>query len=169
MSGLPPSLDSSNLNSFGFATGTLAISGTPQASDIGTHKLQITAQNGVGTPAQQTLTVQVLPFNSTASASLLSNWVLSRDANNNVVATVVVANAGTTAEQNVAITSAKIGMVIGTVSPSEVASIASGSTATFKILFPAASVGASGSGGVLALSGTYKGGTFNDAGRILLP
>ncbi len=169
VSGLPTTLAASNLNSFGFATGTLTLSGTPQASDVGTHKVQITAQNGVGNPGQQTLTLQVLPSTLSSSASLLSNWVFSRDANNNVLATVVVTNDGTATAQNVSITAAKIGTVSGIVSPSEVASIASKSTATFEILFPGSTVGGSGTPRVISLSGTYTGGTFNNAGRIVLP
>jgi hypothetical protein len=168
-SGLPTSLTANNLNGAGLATGTLTISGTPQASDVGTHKIQIAAQNGVGTPGQQTLTLQVLPANLSSSVSLLTNWVLSRDASNNVVATVVVTNDGLAAEQNVAITRATIGAASGAVAPSQVASIAPGATATFEILFPGASLGTSGSAGVLSLSGTYAGGSFNNAGRIVLP
>jgi hypothetical protein len=61
VNGLPQSLHASNLNVLGLATGTLAISGNLQSGDIGTHKVQITAQNAVGSPAQQTLTLQVFP------------------------------------------------------------------------------------------------------------
>jgi len=170
VSGLPQSLQASNKNVFGLASGTLAISGTPQAADVGTHKVQITAQNGVGTPAQQTLTLVVFPGGTTsASIDLVSTFVLSRDANNDVVATVVVANSGTGTAQNVTITSAKIGAVVGTPTPAEVASIGPSSTATFTIVFPAASMGATGTSGVLSLSGAYTGGSFSSGGRLVLP
>jgi hypothetical protein len=169
VSGLPASLQSSNLNSAGFATGTLSISGTPAAGDVGTHKVQITAQNAVGSPAQQTLTVQVLPFTPTSAVDLVSTTTLARDVNQNVVATVVVANGGSSAAQNVAITSAKIGSVGGTVSPVSVASIGSASSATFTVTFPGSSLGASGTLTSLILSGSYNGGTFNSGGRIVLP
>jgi len=110
----------------------------------------------------------VIPYNPTAAVSLLSVWALSRDASNNVIASVVVANSGSQTAQNVSITSAAIGSVAG-VFPSAAASIAGGSSATFQIQFPGASLGASGSPNVLSLSGTYTGGSFNNAGRIVLP
>jgi hypothetical protein len=169
VSGLPSSLQASNFNSVGLRTGTLTISGTPATTDVGTHKVQITIQNGVGSPAPQTLTLQVIPNNPTTAISLLSVWTLSRDASNNVIATIVVPNNGSQTAQNVSITSAKIGSVAGVVSPSAIASIPPESSATFRIQFPAASLGASGSPNVLSLSGTYTGGTFNNAGRIVLP
>ena len=96
-------------------------------------------------------------------------WTLSRDASTNIIATVVVPNNGSQTAENVSITSAKIGSVAGVVSPTAIASIPAESTATFRIQFPAASLGASGSPNVLSLSGTYTGGTFNNAGRIVLP
>jgi hypothetical protein len=169
VSGLPPGLQASNLNSAGLSTGTLTISGTPGQFASGSSKVQITAQNAVGATAQQTLTLQIFQYNPTSPVNLVSNWALSRDASNNVIATVVVANGGSTAAQNVAITSAKIGTAAGTVSPSSVATIAPESTATFKIQFPAASIGSSGSPGAVSLSGAYTGGTFSTAGRIVLP
>ena len=169
VSGLPASLQASNFNGVGLRTGTLTISGTPAAADVGTHKVQITIQNGVGSPAPQTLTLQVIPNNPTTAVSLLSMWTLSRDASNNVIATVVVPNNGSQTAENVSITSAKIGSVAGVVSPSAIASIPAESSATFRIQFPAALLGTSGSPNVLILSGTYTGGTFNNAGRIVLP
>ena len=59
VTGLPSSLRASNLNAQGFATGTLMIQGTPSAADAGNHTVVITAQNGVGLPAQQTLTLRI--------------------------------------------------------------------------------------------------------------
>lgn len=112
---------------------------------------QIT-QNGVGTVAQKTLTSQVYPLNGSGGANLLTSSTLGRDASNNVVVTLVVANAGGTAAQNVAIASAKIGAVSGTVYPASVASIAPAGTATFTITFPAASVGSHGTLSSLVVS-----------------
>jgi hypothetical protein len=168
VAGLPASLRASNLNTVGFATGTLKIQGTPLPGDAGTHQIQITAQNGVGSVSRQTLTLQIMPYKPAAPVNLLSNWTLTRNATN-IIATVVLANNGSAVAQNVTLTSAKIGLVSGTVSPSKVASIPPASTATFSILFPATSVGAQGSPGVLALSGSYTGGTFSNAGRVVLP
>jgi hypothetical protein len=53
ITGLPADLHVSNLNPQGLATRTLIIEGTPSAADAGTYQVQITAQNGVGVPAQQ--------------------------------------------------------------------------------------------------------------------
>ena len=169
VSGLPASLQASNFSGVGLRSGTLTITGTPSASDVATRKVQITVQNGVGAPVQQSLTLQIIPSNPSASVSLLSTWTLSRDASNNVIATVVIPNNGSQGAQNVTITSAKIGSVSGAVAPTQVASIPAGSSATFRIQFPGASLGATGSSNVLSLSGTYAGGTFNNAGRIVLP
>lgn len=167
--GVPSSLTVSNRNPNGFATGTLTIQGTPAPSDLGTHQVQITAQNGVGGIARQTLTLQVLAYNPASQVNLLSSWTLTRDSSNNVIATVVLANNGSVAAQNVILSTAKIGTASGTVLPAVVPMIPAESTATLSIVFPAAAVGAHGSAGVLTLSGSFTGGTFNNAGRIALP
>lgn len=104
VSGLPSSLSATNLSAQGLATGGLSVSGTPQASDVGSRTVQIGALNGVGPGAQQALTLRIFPFNPATPVNLITSSVLSRDANNNVVATVVVANGGSAAAQNVAIT-----------------------------------------------------------------
>jgi hypothetical protein len=67
--GLPADLQFSNLNQAGFATGTLTIQGTPSAGDAGVRAVQITAQNGVGTTARQTILLNILPFTASAPAS----------------------------------------------------------------------------------------------------
>jgi hypothetical protein len=61
VTGLPPTLRASNLNPDGFATGSLSIEGSPLPDDVGSHFVQITAQNGVGEIARQSLTLQVVP------------------------------------------------------------------------------------------------------------
>jgi hypothetical protein len=167
--GLPASLQASNLNPAGEATGTLAISGTPQTGDVGLHKVQIKASNAVGNPASQTLLLYVFPYSPAAPVDLTAESALARDSAKDVIATVVVANGGSAAAQNVALTAVKLGGVLGTVSPVAVASIGAASTAAFKVLFPAASVGASGSPSFLSISGSYTGGTFNSAARVVLP
>ena len=53
--GLPPGFTYTNLNPQGYATGTLTIQGTPTAA--GVSRVRITANNGVGTPAQRLLTM----------------------------------------------------------------------------------------------------------------
>ena len=78
----------------------------------------------------------MIPYSPTTAVSLLSIWTLSRDANNNVIASVVVANNGSQTAQNVSITSATIGSVAGVVSPSAVASIPGGSSGAFHDSIP---------------------------------
>jgi hypothetical protein len=77
LTGLPPNFQASNLNPQGFATGTLTIEGTPSASDVGKYQVQITAQNGVGSIAQQTLKLEITapppPTSSTTTTSSTSS------------------------------------------------------------------------------------------------
>lgn len=167
--GLPTSLHASNLDAQGYATGSLTIQGTPTPGDAFTHKVQLTAQNAVGAAAQETLTLQVFPFNPSATVSIVPTAVFSRDANNNVLATVVIANTGNGAAQNVTITSVKIGAVAGSVVPVTIASLPSVSTATVSFVFPAGSLAASGTANVFTISGSYTGGTFSTGSRIVLP
>jgi hypothetical protein len=68
VTGLPAGLQFSNLTPAGFASGTLTIQGTPSAGDVGTHQVQITAQNGVGSTAQQTLELDVITLTGAAPA-----------------------------------------------------------------------------------------------------
>src|SRR5262249_57646763 len=65
--GLRSGLDASNLNAKNFATGTLTIEGAPTAA--GTYPVQLTAVNGVGAPAQQTLMLTVVSLSGPAPAS----------------------------------------------------------------------------------------------------
>jgi hypothetical protein len=69
VSGLPADLQFSNLNPAGFATGTLIIQGTPSASDAGTRGVQITAQNGLGSIARQSILLDILPLTAPAPDS----------------------------------------------------------------------------------------------------
>jgi hypothetical protein len=62
VTGLPPGLQYSGLDPAGYATGTLAISGNPSASERGTHIITIKAINGVGGPgfaAEKSLTLYI--------------------------------------------------------------------------------------------------------------
>ncbi len=69
VTGLPPSLKASNLNPQGFATGTVTIQGTPLLGDAGRRLVQITARNGVGATAQQTLTLNIVKLMGLVPAS----------------------------------------------------------------------------------------------------
>jgi hypothetical protein len=69
ITGLPADLAYSNLNATGLATGTLTIQGTPSVGDAGMHQVQITAQNGVGLTAQQTLALNTIKITGPAPTS----------------------------------------------------------------------------------------------------
>lgn len=69
VTGVPADLQFSNLNPRGQLTGTLTIQGTPSAADVGLHPVTITAQNGVGAPAQQTLLLDIVQITAPAPAS----------------------------------------------------------------------------------------------------
>ena len=69
VTGLPASLTFSNLNLQGFATGTFTIQGTPSGADAGSHQVKITAQNGVGIAAQQTLMLNIVGITGVAPTS----------------------------------------------------------------------------------------------------
>jgi hypothetical protein len=106
----------------------------------------------------------------TQPVQLITTQVLSRDTSNNLVAAITVANAGSSAAQNVVLTSVQIGTVAaGTITPASVASIGSGNTATFTATFPAASVPNSGTATAISLAGAYTGGTISSAAGVVLP
>jgi hypothetical protein len=69
VTGLPADLQFSNLNPQGLSTGTLTIQGTPSAADAGVHQVQITAQNGVGSTAQQTLMLNIVSITGASPTS----------------------------------------------------------------------------------------------------
>jgi hypothetical protein len=69
VTGLPADLQFSNLNAENFATGTLTIQGTPSAGDAGVHQVTITAMNGVGVVATQTLTLNIVSITGQAPKS----------------------------------------------------------------------------------------------------
>ncbi len=169
VSGLPASLRAGNLNPAGYTTGTLSIFGTPTTADVGTRRVTVSAFNTIGgAPVNQTLTLQVWPYNPTAPVNLLSTWALARDGAQ-VRATVVIANNGSQAAENVSLSTARIGTATASIFPGQLPSIPAGGTGTFYLTFPASALGPTGSGGVLSLSGSYRGGTFGTSGRIVLP
>jgi hypothetical protein len=67
VTGLPSGLRISKLNAQNFATGTLTIQGT--TTGAGTYPVQITAVNGVGAPAHQTLMLNVISLSGPAPVS----------------------------------------------------------------------------------------------------
>jgi hypothetical protein len=169
VSGLPPSLTASNRNALGHTTSTLRITGTPTAADVGTHRVTVGAFNTIGgVPVTQTLTLQVWPYNPIAPVSLLGTWTLAR-MDGQVRATVVIANNGSQDAQNVSLTGARIGSVTASIFPGQLPAIPAGGSGTFRLSFPASSLGAAGSAGVLSLTGSHSGGSFSNSGRIVLP
>ncbi|MBL8217509.1 MAG: hypothetical protein JNK87_42700, partial [Bryobacterales bacterium] len=165
--GLPPSLQASNLNEAGFPSGTLRISGTPASSEAGTYRVQVTAANGVGNPVQRILTLIVLPYAPTTSVQMLTTSSLTRDPAGNIVATVVVANAGRDAARNVALSSVRLNGVAGIIAPASVDSVPAASTATFTVQFPASA--ASAGVAVLSVAGSHSGGNFSSGARVVVP
>lgn len=165
--GLPASLQASNLNFAGFPTGTLRISGTPASTEVGTHRVQVTAANGVGTPAQRTVTLVVYPYAPTTSVNLLTNSAITRSTENTFVATVVVSNNGRDAAQRVVLNTVRLNGVAGSVLPASVASIAPASSATFTVRFPSNVVPSTTN--LLSITGSHAGGSFNSTARVALP
>jgi hypothetical protein len=105
VTGLPADLQFSNLNALGLATGTLTIQGTPSAADAGLHQVTITAQNGVGATAQQTLMLDIVKItgaapvsgtqcNGTYNGTFNSDVTLSAGQNCMFVAGGIVGNVG---------------------------------------------------------------------------
>jgi hypothetical protein len=144
--------------------GTVLPSGTNLVSAIFTP-----ADNTKYFVATQEVSITV-NLASTQPVQLITTQVLSRDASNNLVATITIANAGSSTAQNVALTSVQIGTVkAGTITPASVASIGSGKSATFTATFPAASVPNSGTATNISIAGAYTGGAINSAARVVLP
>lgn len=167
---LPASLQASNRTDSGAVSGNLRITGTPTAADIGTRRVQIRASNGIGTPALQELTLQILPAPTLANANLVAASAISRDANRNVVVTVSVANNGRTAANNVMLQTARLNNVTALqILPPSVASIPSAASALFTLVFPAASFPSNGVAGVLSISGSHSGGSFGSGARVVIP
>jgi len=69
VAGLPADLSATNVDALGFAGSTLTIQGTPSAGDAGAHQVYITAQNGVGQTATQTLTLDIVKVTGAAPVS----------------------------------------------------------------------------------------------------
>jgi hypothetical protein len=86
-----------------------------------------------------------------------------------LVVTLTVANAGTSTAQNVTITSLNVGTAIAPGFPVNLGAMPSGAIVTYTTTLPASSVGAAGTGSSLTLAGTYSGGTFNCAVRLVFP
>ena len=120
------------------------------------------------TTATASTTITVNPASPPSSpANLVVTKVLSRT-DGSVVAQLTISNTGGTAAANVTLTSVKVGADTATPLPQSIGTIAAGAFTQVAVSVPA-SVGASGAGSSLTLSGTYTGGTFSSSARITLP
>ena len=114
-------------------------------------------------------TINVNPASPTVSAvQIIETKTLSRDASNNIVIQLNLANNGQIAAGNVVLTGLKIGGVSGTPLPQIIGGIAAGAVAQVTVTVPG-STGAPGAPSSLALSATYTGGSFSSSARIILP
>jgi len=106
---------------------------------------------------------------SQVAGQLVVTQSLSRDSQNNVVVSVKLSNTGGTTVRAATLTLAKIGSTNATSGvPSSPVDIPPGTSVQEAAHFPG-SVGVSGARAVLSIGGTYTGGNFNFASRIILP
>jgi hypothetical protein len=99
---------------------------------------------------------------------LVASQTLSRDAQGNLVANVVLTNNGGSTAGKTFVTVARIGSASTAPTPFGPVNISAGSSASIKLIFPA-SVGNSGKNTTLTVGGIYAGGSFNFTSRIALP
>ncbi|MBL8174281.1 MAG: hypothetical protein JNK48_06415 [Bryobacterales bacterium] len=92
---------------------------------------------------------------------------LSRTAGQIAVSITIANNGGITAA-NVVLTTGKINSTSGTPLPQSLGAVAPGASVTTLLTVPG-SVGTSGAPATLSLAGTYSGGSFSSAGRVVLP
>lgn len=120
-------------------------------------------------PVTRTALIDVTP-SSSAAVNLVTTPVLRRDsATGDIVATITIANAGTTAAANVSLTRAAIGATAAaTALPVAIGTIAGNSLVQATVRFPA-QAGAAGAMAALSIGGAYTGGTFNSTARLALP
>jgi hypothetical protein len=103
-----------------------------------------------------------------ATVNLTLQAQLSRDANNNIVATVTVTNIGTAPATNARLTSAVLGSTAATNPIPNLGTISPGGSALATLVFPA-SAGTAGTALVLRLSGAYDGSLFGGSLRVTIP
>ena len=115
-------------------------------------------------------TVQINVTAASSPATLIDTYTLSRDPNTgNVLVTLTVANSGGSPATAVQLTSAKIGSTPpSTALPLALANVPAGGSSMVTLTFPPAA-GTSGSRAVLAINGTFSGGSFGGSSRITLP
>ncbi len=102
------------------------------------------------------------------ATALSVRHVLSRDAAaNQLVATLTIANTGTSTAVNVRLTGAVLGSPASSALPT-LGSIPPGGSTSVVVRFPG-SAGAPGAATLLRVDGSYTGGTFGGSFRVTLP
>jgi len=117
--------------------------------------------------ADYTTASKSVQINVKSPAQIVVTKTLARAAGQ-VVVSLTLFNPGGVDALSVQLTVGKIGNVSGTPLPQSLGTVAAGKTVTATLTFPG-TVGASGTAAVLTVSGTYSGGSFSSASRILLP
>lgn len=168
------------LNATANAPGTLAYTppagtvlpvGNGQALSVTFTPYDTTRYSG----GSQGTTINVSPGTATGVNIIGMISAIYRDANNNIVVQLTLANAGETAAANFVMTGAKIGSVSGTPLPQAIGTIGPNSLAQVTVKVPG-SVGAPRTLSGFDAKGTYTGrtagypgGTWGYGGRIWLP
>lgn len=114
------------------------------------------------------VSLSVVPGPVVNGANLIVTRTMSRDAFNNILVKVTIANAGNTAAANVVVTNLAIGTAKATLLPQSFGTIESGGIVSRVLTIPGP-VGAAGSSGMLSVSGTFTNGTLLANARITLP
>jgi hypothetical protein len=103
------------------------------------------------------------------AAGLAIATTFTRNAGAGVIElTIQLTNTGSSAVSGVQLTTARIASTTGTLVPQSLGAVPPGGSVTAIVTFPA-SLGATGASSSLALAGSYAGGTFSRASRIVLP
>ncbi len=143
--------------------GTVLQVGNGQALSVTFTPYDTTRYSG----ASEGTTINVSPGTGTG-VLFIATSVLHRDANNNILVQLTLANAGDTAAASFVLTGVKIGSVSGTPLPQPIGTIGPNSLAQTTATVPG-SVGAPGTLSEVTATGTYSGGTAGYGGRIWLP
>ena len=114
------------------------------------------------TPASKSVQINVK-----SPAQIVVTKTLAR-VGGQVVVSLNISNPGGADALNVQLTVGKIGNISGTLQPPSLGTVAAGKTVPATLTFPG-TVGASSTAAVLTVSGTYTGGSFSSASRIVLP
>ncbi len=113
-------------------------------------------------------TINVIPNTASSGVQIIGSVVLSRNANNDIVAAVTLADTGGTAAQDVILTTFTISSVAGTPLPQSMGTIQAQSFAGGTVVVPGSAV-KSGAVAVIGISGTFAGGKFSTGTKMTAP